>query len=164
MRYLVGFGLFLLAVGTLRLVGCGDDAVDTCSVEKCTTTKVYGCGPSERSEPPCWMEPINEGERCVADGVAGVCRNGVCGAPDLCEGVVCDDTDACTIDECAWNGMCSFTPIDCIDDNYCTEDWCDPAEGSCEHVAKPDGTGCGCWFGGGCEDGVCKCKPPVITF
>ena len=153
-----------LAMLVIAAVGCGEDVVSACSEEQCSSTTTYSCSPSERSTPRCQIVPINEGEACFVDGVSGFCLEGVCGAPGLCEGVECDDSYACTFDECAWSGRCTFTPIDCIDDNYCTEDWCDPADGSCQHVAKADGTDCGCWFGGGCEDGECKCELPVISF
>ena len=167
MRNLVGFAWAValgLAVLFFAFVGCGEDPVSTCSEEQCSTTMVYGCSPSERSTSPCQMVPINEGETCFVDGVSGFCVEGTCGAPGLCEGVDCDDAYACTLDECAWNGRCTFTPVDCIDDNYCTEDSCDPANGSCQHEAKEDGTNCGCWFGGGCQYGVCECEPPEISF
>ena len=142
--------------------GCGDEAVDTCSERKCPSTRTISCGPTERDPNPCRTEPLNEGQRCNVDGVSGVCRNGVCGAPDLCEGVDCEDDDPCTIDECAFSGKCVFTPVDCIDDNYCTEDWCDPDDRRCVHRAKANGTDCGCLFGGSCSNGVCDCEPPRI--
>ena len=47
-----------------------------------------------------------------------------------CDGVVCDDQDACTSDVCApETGECVFTPIECADGNACTTDSCDPAIG-----------------------------------
>ena len=72
MRCLTGFILSLgLAVLIIPSVGCGEDPVSACSEEQCSTTTVYGCGPSERSTPPCRMVPINEGETCFVDGVSG---------------------------------------------------------------------------------------------
>jgi len=34
MRYLAGFVLFLVALGTLGVVGCGEDKVEVCAVER----------------------------------------------------------------------------------------------------------------------------------
>jgi hypothetical protein len=50
---------------------------------------------------------------------------------DLCEGVVCDD------------------------ENECTDDVCDPANGMCEYTAVPDGSHCAAGSGG-CYGGVCN--------
>jgi len=44
----------------------------------------------------------------------------------------CDDSNACTDDECQ-NGQCFNTAIDCDDDNACTTDDC--SLGSCVHAA-----------------------------
>lgn len=64
-----------------------------------------------------------EGEACDPD--TGDCVN-------LCEGVVCDDTDVCTDDTCdPVTGECIFTPADCDDEVACTDDSCDADTGDC---------------------------------
>ncbi len=93
------------------------------------------------------------GTPCTFAGAAGVCVQGVCGE-NLCEGVDCDDDDACAQGTCDYvDGTCDFAPVVCDDDNECTEDTCNPAIG-CEHAAAADGTPCrvGAWT---CQDGIC---------
>jgi hypothetical protein len=78
-------------------------------------------------------------------------------AADPCEGVVCDDGDACTIDACdPASGTCFNTPdtttpgcrpcdgVDCSDGNACTIDTCDPETGACSHTSIncSDGDAC----------------------
>ena len=70
----------------------------------------------------------------------------------LCEGVDCDDQNACTDDICnGADGSCEHTPRVCDDQNECTADDCTPAIG-CEHTPVADGTPCA---GGTCQAGVC---------
>jgi len=72
----------------------------------------------------------------------------------LCEGVDCDDQNQCTDDLCnGADGSCEHTPIDCADSNDCTIDACNPTIG-CEHAAAANGTPCGGAFGT-CQDGSC---------
>ncbi|MCC6624907.1 MAG: hypothetical protein IT385_26910 [Deltaproteobacteria bacterium] len=59
---------------------------------------------------------------------------------DYCR-VLCDDGDACTVDD---DALCELagcptdpTPIDCDDSEVCTDDYCDPASG-CVYVNNPD--------------------------
>ncbi|MGA0172197.1 MAG: right-handed parallel beta-helix repeat-containing protein [Phycisphaerales bacterium] len=75
---------------------------------------------------------------------------------DPCDGVVCDDGLACTIDLCdPATGQCRFIPIegcepdpcenvDCDDGNHCTTDACDARTGECVHTPIE-----------GCEPFVC---------
>jgi len=65
---------------------------------------------------------------CDFSGTPGLCISGVCGDATICEGVECED-----------------------DGNECTEDVCNPADGTC-HVLVEDGTTCS---GGVCKDGAC---------
>jgi len=104
------------------------------------------------------------------------------GGTDLCEGVFCDDQNACTEDQCdGGTGRCVYRPVsdgtecdfaglpgvctegfctsanlcagvDCDDQNDCTDERCVAATGLCERSDRPDGSPCS---GGGCEDGVC---------
>jgi hypothetical protein len=57
-------------------------------------------------------------------------------AVNRCQGVICNDRNACTTDTCnAATGICVFTPKDCNDNNSCTIDSCNPSNGSCVHKA-----------------------------
>ena len=70
----------------------------------------------------------------------------------LCDGVDCDDQNECTEDLCnGADGSCEHTPPDCADSNDCTVDTCNPTIG-CEHDVAANGTPCG---GGTCQAGVC---------
>jgi hypothetical protein len=70
------------------------------------------------------------------------CR-GDCTVPECQTPVDCDDENECTEDHCSYeNGTCYFTPVACNDHNPCTEDACDPAEG-CVFTAVEDETECG---------------------
>ena len=66
-------------------------------------------------------------------GGTGGGTGGSGGSEGLCEGVECDDGDLCTDDECdPADGTCSSVPVDCNDNNYCTTDpACDPLDGEC---------------------------------
>jgi hypothetical protein len=59
---------------------------------------------------------------------------GICGgtAPNLCQGVVCNDNNSCTVDSCdPATGVCSYTPKTCNDNKFCTTDSCDATTGTC---------------------------------
>jgi hypothetical protein len=83
------------------------------------------CDPADGS---CINAPVDEGTAC--DGGAGSCSSGECVPIDLCEDVDCDDG------------------------NECTNDVCDPADGSCSNPAVDDGTICD-GGAGVCTEGVC---------
>jgi len=65
--------------------------------------------------------------------------------------------------------IATFTPCssDCSDDNDCTADVCDPANGACSNPEEADGVACD--FGGGmCASGTCELQgfvagPPVTV-
>ena len=105
---------------------------------------------------------------CNYDGVVGFefPDEATCdGADNNCDGqpdeeVSCDDSVACTADECAGLTGCQHTPADalCVDDNECTEDLCNPDSG-CTNPVVPDVSPCN---GGGqwvCIVGECQCQP-----
>ena len=164
MGYLFRF-LCVCALGVLPLVGCGewkfggdrcegvvcpaDD--DECTVEFCSS-----------STGGCVGEPVGDGTLCTVDGFSGVCVSGVCGE-NLCEGVVCDDENACTDDRCIYvDGTCDFTdftPAVCDDRNECTDDTCNPADG-CNFTPVVEGTFC---FEGTCKAGACVVPTDACT-
>ena len=84
------------------------------------------CDPLARR---CSYIPLEDYTRCDLDGFSGLCLDGVC-RQDLCEGVVCDDQ------------------------NPCTDDICNYADGTCEFLAVEDGTPCRDGTGA-CQAGSC---------
>lgn len=161
MKWLLSLVLVLLAVGALRVVGCGDDLECTsdedcddgneCTFEDCRAS--YGC----------WYEPVDDGTRC---GNGRVCWGGVC-TEDPC--VACeDDGNECTYEceyeiedgpQCGhfpvldgnpcqngtgrcYSGECCIEDPACDDDDQCTKD-CKVAETEeCVSTPWPDGTLC----------------------
>lgn len=91
----------------------------------------------------------NDPENCGGCGV--VCGGGdVCNTPVCRRGncttqpIDCDDDNACTEDACVVaSGGCVHTPISCDDNDACTEDSCDPDSG-CVHspISCDDGDPC----------------------
>ena len=73
-------------------------------------------------------------------------------AIDVCAGVNCDDSNACTSDSCnPDSGQCEHTaPPSCDDQNACTGDSCNITTGLCEHTAPPS-----CDDSNTCTNDVC---------
>jgi hypothetical protein len=135
MRHWVVLVLFLFGLGTLRVVACGEDRScvedeDCDDGNPCTSDDCYWYDPDapETCEvvSRCRYSQVTNGTSC---GSGNVCVGGVCGE-NFCEGVVCEDDDACTDNECDYvDGTCDFPPVECDDRNECTYDTCDPADG-----------------------------------
>jgi len=88
------------------------------------------CDPADGT---CDNPAETDGTMCDFEGVGGICMSGVCEDAGLCDG------------------------IDCSDGNECTEDLCDPVDGSCDNPAEMDGTVCDFGgVGGVCMSGVCE--------
>jgi hypothetical protein len=138
MRWLLGFVLLLLALGTLRTVGCGDNPcqndADCDDQNECTDDFC--------SEQRCRSEPESghgHPRRCDFDGVQGIAgEDGVCSEEGVCVPSPCDDGNECTDDDgprdydgacfnrpctgcrpCDWEGE----PGVCIE-GVCVEDVC----------------------------------------
>ena len=173
MRHWVVLMLFLVALGALRAVGCGDYEDEGCELDKCEGVV---CPPDDnectrescdRASGDCVSRPVEDGTNCTYGGLSGVCVEGVCGE-NLCKDVVCDDGLACTDDTCDFrNGTCDFRNV-CNDFDDCTENICNPLDGLCDFTTPvEDGTTCDMseplpLYGlGTCEDGVCvgRCDP-----
>ena len=111
-----------------ELMDCDDG--NPCSVNLCDP------------ETGCVAEPIekcNDLNPCTLDscGADGECAHEIITGP-------IDDGDACTVGErCADGALVPGTPLECLDDNPCTADGCDPVVG-CQHFHVP----------GDCDDGV----------
>ena len=67
--------------------------------------------------------------------VAGTCdpATGICSNPNKADGTSCDDGDACTQTDTCQAGVCSGTLINCDDGDACTVDTCDASTGQCIH-------------------------------
>ena len=162
MRHWVVLILFLLALGALRMVGCGDegpcgscDDGNPCTMDTCVSGGEVLCEVAHR----CEHLPVTDGTPC---GSGEICVEGVCGE-NLCEGVVCDDGIECTGDTCDYvDGECVFTNL-CDDNDSCTQNTCDPADGMCDFTTRTeDGTPCSEDERFGiCEAGACvgPCNP-----
>ena len=159
MRYLAGFVFFALALGTLRLAGCGDgddvecesdadcDDGDPCTSEFCRLECSFvshstGCNPDSSPEPDCITNV------CVYSSTPhAVCADGrICLVPD---GYVAEAHLVCA------NPLC----LGCQADEVCRYGSCDPTDGSCTVLPIPSERGEFCFdsFGeeGVCEEGVC---------
>jgi hypothetical protein len=132
MRQWVVLVLFLFALGTLRVVACGEESCvedeDCDDGNPCSRDYCYSYDPDaplcEAVHSHCSHFSEIDGTPC---GSGKVCVDDVCGE-NLCKDVVCDDGDACT------------------------EDVCDFRTGTCEYPPVWDGTPC---RGGQCMNGVC---------
>jgi hypothetical protein len=131
MRYSFGF-LFACALSVLLLGGCGETVLCEGVVceddgNECTDDV---CDPATGT---CQHVTVEDETSCEFGELPGLCKAGVCVDAMLCEGIECED-----------------------DGNECTDDVCNPATGSCEHVTLPDDTECD--FDGSpglCKAGVC---------
>ncbi len=110
---------------------------------------------------PCEADgACDDGDPCTIDGC--VPATGECLHLPAAAGTACDDQDACTNgDACDGAGACQGMPsVDCDDDNPCTDDTCDPADGTCFHAAVeglPCDDGDACTAESLCtSDGTCQ--------
>jgi MYXO-CTERM domain-containing protein len=82
-----------------------------------------------------------------------------CGQQNL-NNVACADGDKCNGTEMCVTGVCTAgTPLDCDDNNPCTDDTCDPM-GGCAHTAVMAGTQCD---DGDVCNGISTCVGKVCT-
>jgi len=101
---------------------CTDDDVctggDTCSGGACVGAMVKLCLDNN----PCTLDSCDPVTGCQHQPVSG---------EECDDGSLCTDMDSCD------DGVCTGVPVDCSDDNPCTEDQCDPLQG-CFHPPVPD--------------------------
>lgn len=116
---------------------------DTCQGGQCTGTQV-NCDDNN----PCTTD--------TCDPVAG-CQN-----TPVANGTACSDNNVCTANDTCQGGVCTGTPVNCDDNNQCTNDTCDPVNG-CMHQNVPNGTLCNdnktCTSPDTCQNGVCQGSP-----
>jgi hypothetical protein len=122
--------------------------------------------------------PCNDGDACsvndscvagdCAGGLAANCNDGNPCTDDDCDELAgcehlanedpCTDGSACTVgDVCSASECAPGQPLDCNDEEPCTDDSCDPAAG-CVHSPNEEGCDDGnpCTSGDHCQQGVCK--------
>lgn len=104
---------------------------------------------------PANFHTITVSEKALGAHLAHGDLAGAC--DDFCE-ALCDDGNACTIDDCGERG-CSYSDVDCDDGNECTEDdSCDPQAGCLNEPlpATPCDDGNECTVADSCAaDGTC---------
>ena len=88
------------------------------------------CNGAENCDP---AEGCLEGQVPVCDD-GNICTDDSCDSGEGCVHVAnqaaCDDGNACTVDDHCDSGQCIFGgPVECGDDNLCTDDVCDPGLG-----------------------------------
>jgi hypothetical protein len=93
---------------------------------------------------------------CTEDSCVG---EGGC-VNDVLSGTSCDDQDPCSVADHCEQGTCLGEPVQCEDDNPCTDDACTPM-GGCDHVANtvPCDDGDPCTLGDFCQDQTCSGTP-----
>ncbi|RJO64820.1 MAG: choice-of-anchor D domain-containing protein [Myxococcales bacterium] len=121
-------------------VNCDDGSV--CTVDSCDNNEQMCI--HTRDDALC-----DDGNPCAT----GMCTASGCVFAPLAG--ACDDGDPCTTgDECL-SKICQGQPIDCDDDNFCTVEFCLPAQG-CASQPLADGTPCGSGgIGRLCRGGQC---------
>jgi len=123
------------------------------------------------------QQPNSAPSDCVVTEPLDPCDGVVCDDGNACNGLEtcdptdgscdpgttldCDDGDACTVDTCDNTLGCQHSPVSCDDGNECTDDTCDPTSG-CINTNSPPGTECSI---GVCDgDGICGGGTPVPEF
>ncbi len=106
---------------------------------------------------------------CCDSPCSGVCQacnlSGTGTCQNVPDGTPCPDSNLCDGEEYCQTGQClGGTPLDCTNQNSCTNDSCDPAVG-CVHAPVPDGTSCSdqnpCNGVETCQSGHCTQGTPL---
>jgi hypothetical protein len=95
----------------------------------------------------------------ICDPATGACSEIADG-----EGLACDDSNACTVNETCSDGECgSGSEVNCNDGNPCTDDSCDLDSG-CAHLPNtaPCNDGDVCTTADQCDSGACLGGPSLI--
>lgn len=175
----------LIAICALLAAACSDPQPVQCEMAAdCDDGNDCTADVCDLTTETCSNSPAVDGTTCDDDGVPGVCTSGLCGQ-GLCAGVDCNDDNECTDDACDFsNGTCSNESVSdgttcdfggapgvcvaaeciedrCIDDpcndeNECTDDACDPLDGTCTNTPVEDYVPCEVdGEAGYCLNGVC---------
>jgi hypothetical protein len=166
MRYLFGLLVFC-SLGILPLIGCGDPQPVQCEMAAdCNDGNDCTADLCDPSSKTCSHGPAVDGTKCNFGGLAGVCASGEC-EEDRCDGVDCNDDNECTDDACEpSDGSCKNTPV--ADDTECDFEG---APGLCKAGTCEDAKRCeavDCRDGNECTDDVCDpvtgtcSNPPTV--
>ncbi len=158
------------------VTGACDPATGACVAERAAE------GTACEDGNPCTVEERCEAGRCLGGArscahLDGPCTVGRCDAQQGCvavpraDGAACDTGNPCLTEEACRAGVCTGTPIACVDadPNPCRAAACNPATGRCEPADVADGTACDdgafCTTGDACRAGQCRgaardCNPP----
>ena len=116
----------------------GSGAVNCDDGQPCTDDQ---CDPSQGCLHPilpncltCTVNSdCNDGDPCtvdVCDTASAKCAN------TPATGTACDDHNPCTVGDACQDGKCiAGAPKDCSDNNACTDDTCNPGDGTCLHAS-----------------------------
>lgn len=168
MRYLVGFVLLLMGLGTLRVAGCGDEPDERIPCE----TREECDDDNECTDDVCiggycevGLVYYNPSVLCDIDGVEQFYEDGVCVSG------ICESRESCTDQYMCEDWICGGVGDLSRAQNLCTHhDTCD--EGTCTYTLEPNGSSCcykyraydcsithGCSYDctqvGECQDGQC---------
>jgi len=155
------------------VLDCDDG--NLCTDDSCHQT--LGCQHTPNDAPcddadACTLTDNCEGGACSGTGEPDCDDNDVC-TDDACDSKVgcththntasCDDGNACTGQDACADGLCiGGPPPDCNDNDVCTDDECDSAEG-CKHVGNtaPCDDGDPCTSDDTCDHGACVPGPAL---
>jgi len=157
---------------TGKPVDCDDR--DQCTEDECAP--LVGC-----THQPSIGTPCDDGNACT---ISDTCDNGVCAGKtadcndwnhctkDECDvktgcihqpldGIVCDDGNACTVQDVCTKGACTGVLVQCDDKNQCTEDRCDEVAGCLHRVlnGSPCNDGSACTANDTCLNELCSGTP-----
>ena len=146
MRYLIGFVLLLLALGTLRVVGCGDEEAripcqtdEACDDDnECTDDVCLNPRPNEPGN--CQNTEVGFGLNnpppvfCDLDGVEQFYEDGICVSR------ICERRESCPLEYACVDFICNPVGDGYPLPNPCTNAICD--EGTCTYTLEPNGSFC----------------------
>ncbi len=120
----------------------------------------YHCKVDPATVPEC-PQPSGPDAVCLAPSCSP--ETGECSFMAANEGKACDDGDACTLGDVCAEGLCSAgIPVNCADDNPCTDNSCS-AETGC--VSTPNAAACDdgnpCTLSDSCAEGQCQPGQPA---
>lgn len=129
------------------------DDFNDCTEDSCSA--LLGCISTPTTGNAC-----SDGDACTS---GDICQQGVCigrTAVNCDDGNICNGTEIC---DPATGGCLAGDPIDCNDDNPCTDDACKPGVG-CQHTPNtaPCNDGNLCTANDTCAAGTCKSGPPIV--
>ncbi len=147
---------------------CTDDACDTGS----------GCTHTNNTAPCNDDNACTTGDVCSGGGCTGPtplgCDDGQVCTDDGCDTETgcthepntdpCSDGNACTqVDTCAGGSCVGASPVDCDDDEPCTDDTCNTGSGECLHSDNTDpcDDGNNCTTPDVCGGGTCTSTPVI---